>query len=280
VQIVHHAANLADAHLLRQLLEDAGIPVYLNGEYLQGAIGELPANTPILLMVPDEHVEAARAIVVDWEQAAPEPVETAEQTAEESYSQSSPVSIGASRRMGPVFSFIGALLIGGLFGAGLVWTIYNRPGVPEEIDYDGDGRIDDRYSFAGDRVDRLESDRDRDGRVDQIYRYTAKGDIDRIESDDDFDGRYERVDQYRHGQPETTTIDSNHDGKHEQRTLWKNGVKSLDEWFDDSGRVVKALRYRDGQPWSSGLDTDGDGTFDVERAYDIYGEISYHQTSR
>lgn len=71
MQIVYRAANLADAHLLRQLMEAEGIPAFVQGEFLQGAVGELPANTEILVHAPDEHVGAARAIVHDWESSEP-----------------------------------------------------------------------------------------------------------------------------------------------------------------------------------------------------------------
>lgn len=71
MQIVYRAANLADAHLLRQLMEAEGIPAFVQGEYLQGAVGELPANTEVLVHVPDAHVEAARAVVADWDNSEP-----------------------------------------------------------------------------------------------------------------------------------------------------------------------------------------------------------------
>jgi len=69
--IVYRAANIADAHLMRQLLESEGIPAFIQGEYLQGAVGELPANTEILVHVADDNVDAARAIVDEWESAEP-----------------------------------------------------------------------------------------------------------------------------------------------------------------------------------------------------------------
>lgn len=71
MQIVYRAANLSDAHLLRQLMEAEGIPAFVQGEFLQGAVGELPANTEVLVRVPDAHVAAARAIVDDWESSEP-----------------------------------------------------------------------------------------------------------------------------------------------------------------------------------------------------------------
>lgn len=71
MQIVYRAANLSDAHLLRQLMEAEGIPAFVQGEFLQGAVGELPANTEVFVRVPDAHVEAARAVAEDWERSEP-----------------------------------------------------------------------------------------------------------------------------------------------------------------------------------------------------------------
>ena len=69
--IVYRAANIADAHLTRQMLENEGIPAFIQGEYLQGGIGELPANTEILVHVGDENAAAARTIIDAWENAEP-----------------------------------------------------------------------------------------------------------------------------------------------------------------------------------------------------------------
>jgi hypothetical protein len=71
MQIIYRAANLADAHLVRQLLESEGVPAFVQGEYLQGAVGELPANTEVFVRVSDAHVDAARAVVADWENSEP-----------------------------------------------------------------------------------------------------------------------------------------------------------------------------------------------------------------
>ena len=72
--VVYRPANTAEAHLIRQMLEAEGIPAYIQGEYLQGAIGGLPiSNTELMLRVPDEHAEAARVIVAAWESSEPAP---------------------------------------------------------------------------------------------------------------------------------------------------------------------------------------------------------------
>lgn len=61
------AQNLIDAQLVCDLLHSAGIPARVNGAGLLGAAGELPAIGVVQVMVPDDEVEKARAVVADWE---------------------------------------------------------------------------------------------------------------------------------------------------------------------------------------------------------------------
>ncbi|HEY4092836.1 MAG TPA: DUF2007 domain-containing protein [Luteibacter sp.] len=63
MRIVYHAQSLIDAHLVRDALEQAGIPAFISGEYLTGAMGELPVMGLVAVMVPDSAVEAAEGIV-------------------------------------------------------------------------------------------------------------------------------------------------------------------------------------------------------------------------
>lgn len=63
MRIVYHAQSLIDAHLVRDALEQAEIPAFVSGEYLIGAIGELPAMGIVSVMVPDAAVDAAEGIV-------------------------------------------------------------------------------------------------------------------------------------------------------------------------------------------------------------------------
>ncbi len=53
MRTVYEAANLIDAHLVRHALEGLGIPVFLAGEALAGAMGELPLFGLIRVQVPD-----------------------------------------------------------------------------------------------------------------------------------------------------------------------------------------------------------------------------------
>ena len=53
MRVVYEPENLIDAHLVKGVLEQSGIPVYLRGEHLAGGIGELPVFGLFALCVPE-----------------------------------------------------------------------------------------------------------------------------------------------------------------------------------------------------------------------------------
>ncbi|MEG0921431.1 MAG: DUF2007 domain-containing protein [Comamonas sp.] len=68
---VYEASSAVQAHLLQDVLRQQGIASHVQGEHLQGAIGELPAGTLVRLLVDDADYHAARRTLDDWESAAP-----------------------------------------------------------------------------------------------------------------------------------------------------------------------------------------------------------------
>ena len=63
-----YAANSSiDAHLLKGLLEQRGIEVQIIGEFLQGAMGELPASGLIKVLVPEEQFDDALDALREFE---------------------------------------------------------------------------------------------------------------------------------------------------------------------------------------------------------------------
>ena len=68
MQVVYHAENLVDAHLVKHALEAAGIPVFVLGEYLTGAMGELPMQGLIQVCVPDAALADARDCLTQIQQ--------------------------------------------------------------------------------------------------------------------------------------------------------------------------------------------------------------------
>jgi len=63
MRTVYEAANIIDAHLVRQALEAEGIPAYVRGEALTGGLGELGVYGLLGVMVPDLAWPQAREIV-------------------------------------------------------------------------------------------------------------------------------------------------------------------------------------------------------------------------
>ena len=67
MRTVYHAESLIDAHLVKDALEQAGIPAFVSGAYLTGGIGQLPARDFITVAVPDSCLEAAVPVLREIE---------------------------------------------------------------------------------------------------------------------------------------------------------------------------------------------------------------------
>lgn len=77
---VYHATTGAEAHLIRGLLEEAGLQAIVEGEALTTAIGDIPAGwtTAPRVMVASNDAERARTLIaerkseaVDWTKVDP-----------------------------------------------------------------------------------------------------------------------------------------------------------------------------------------------------------------
>jgi len=68
LRTVFIASSVVQGHVVAGAIEAAGIPVYLKGEMLQGAIGELAADVgQVEVQVPIDRVERARDIALLFE---------------------------------------------------------------------------------------------------------------------------------------------------------------------------------------------------------------------
>jgi hypothetical protein len=68
---VFEASTGLDAHMILNLLEQRGISGRIEGEYLQGGIGELSAMGFVRVLVADEDYAEAMQIVSEWEAIQP-----------------------------------------------------------------------------------------------------------------------------------------------------------------------------------------------------------------
>lgn len=66
---IFDASNNIEAHLVMHQLQQAGINARIEGEYLQGGIGELAAAGNIRVLVEPKDEEEARQVIADWEAA-------------------------------------------------------------------------------------------------------------------------------------------------------------------------------------------------------------------
>lgn len=73
MRVVYEAANVIDAHLVRQALENAGLPAWVRGEALTGGIGELGVFGLVAVIVPDDCAIRAREVVEALGLGEPQP---------------------------------------------------------------------------------------------------------------------------------------------------------------------------------------------------------------
>jgi len=257
MQRIYEAANNVEAHMIVHMLDSAGIQAFIQGEHLQSGAGELPLGGLVAVAVADDDSDAALRIIREWEARTRTPSEPS-------------VTTAASKGF---YGQLIAVVIGGLFGSGIVWSIHHGPDAAEGVrDWNDDGEIDERAYYDGSVLDRIELDRNFDGKIDAIERYDLQGWIRRFETDDDFDGRLESVITYRDRQPLEWRIDVDGDGATDYLTTYKFGVAETLDYFDRSGGRVKRIRYTGPKLERAELDIDADGEWEKSYRFDRYDE--------
>jgi hypothetical protein len=68
---VFEASSGLDAHMILNLLQQQGITGRIEGEYLQGGIGELQAMGFVRVLVSEEDYATAKKIIAEWEAIQP-----------------------------------------------------------------------------------------------------------------------------------------------------------------------------------------------------------------
>ncbi|MGO1072396.1 putative signal transducing protein [Lysobacter sp. CA199] len=288
--IVYHAAHSADAQLVRGLLGQEGIQSFVFGGALEGGAGLLPVGGSVRVEVADQDAARAREIIEEWQASAVPLSDDEDEPADQDFGDDDtpehvedgnayrPLNQRKLRHTGTgMGGIVFALLIGALLGAAAT-GIAMQPGAREEsADYNGDGVADERLFFEGERLVRVQSDRNTDGDADLVTQYDARGLATGAEQDQDFNGSYETVETYRDGVWTGQSADYDGDGAPERQQIALRGVLTSEEWLDAQGRVIKRNLYTGGRLTGGEIDSDGDGALDTSRLYDSRGEI---QSSR
>ncbi|HET9862715.1 MAG TPA: DUF2007 domain-containing protein, partial [Steroidobacteraceae bacterium] len=179
---VYECTLAVEAHMICDLLARAGISARVDGEFLQGAAGELPLGNTARVRVDPSRAAEAREVIADWEKLqAAEPA-------------GSPVA-QRSRFSSPLW-FLAGLIVG---AALMAFAFRNSRTDSDQYDRNHDGRVDARWSFDfSGAANRYEEDNDFDGRFE--WQVDADdGLFTRAVLDADFDGRPERVARYENG---------------------------------------------------------------------------------
>lgn len=67
MKIVYEARDSLEGHMIANLLEQASIYARVDGEFLQGAVGEIQALGLVKVRVNNDDYQRAREIVQQWE---------------------------------------------------------------------------------------------------------------------------------------------------------------------------------------------------------------------
>lgn len=69
MQRIYDASNIIEAGIVKGLLEQCGIEVYMSGFYLQGGIGEIPVSGYSSLWVSEQDAMSAMDLIKQYENA-------------------------------------------------------------------------------------------------------------------------------------------------------------------------------------------------------------------
>lgn len=258
MKILYEPTNALEAQMLHDFLKQEGIHTQVDGAYLQGAVGELPASGLVRLVVEDEDYEDAKAIIHKWE---------ATEVSEPKTSAHKPRSNNLVFLAGSVIGVVGSYLF------------FHMPLNNDGIDYNHDGILDQiwRYSasgtFLGSKVDR-----NLDKKIDYTESTNKNGHIVSAESDDDFDGVFETRYRLRAGNYESAEVDTDGDTLPNLKSTYRNGVLSSTEYLNPyTGLPVRVEHYRLGLLMSAEVDTDKDGRLDTRYNYSPTVEVTGKQ---
>ena len=229
---VYECTLAVEAHMVCDLLSQAGISARVDGEFMQSAMGEIPLGNAVKVRVDPARAAEAREVIADWEKL--QPVDA--------------MAVPVTKT--PRFKSSLWFLIGLLVGATLVFLHFQRAlTASEEYDRNHDNRIDSRWLFGWDGVaNHYEEDNDFDGRFEwQIE--ADNGVFTRAVLDADVDGRPEQVWHFASGV-----------------------FSSADFYYASGGRIVKRQFFKAGLLDSAEFDDDGDGVFERRVQYDAHAE--------
>ena len=257
MKVVYTAESVAEGRMIADLLEREGVKANIEGEYLAGGAGGLPAQGMVRVVVDERDYDGAERIIGAWREAPDNNVEALPRT----------------KRSGLVI-----FLLGLITGGALTWWALRSPYAENPVDLDGNGIADETWLYVGDYPRRVEYDRNQDGRVDAYYVYDRRGLIKEYHHDSGFDGSFDLSSRFQNGWPVRTEFDVDGDGRFDSTEYSKFGEMEHFDVLDPRTGEPRTRTYSCGTKIvAADIDEDGDGTFDRSIVYDYYGLEHEHR---
>jgi len=255
MKLLYEASNAVEAHMILNLLEQSGLSARIDGEFLQGGIGDLQVTGLVRVMVDENDYQQAKLIVQEWDAKQPE---------------QEVQKLATKKQRGFV-----AGIIGFICGIAVMAVYYHTPITDDGVDYNGDGQLDEKWTYVNNRLSRSETDRNLDGKIDFVYSFDRKGFVEYSKSDEDFNGTFETDVYFDSGNPKRQMSDTTGDGFKDYRIEYKYGIAETAYFIDPaSKKVMKVQKFGPQKLISSEIDTTGDGTLDKFHQYDLIEEIA------
>ncbi|MGS2718536.1 putative signal transducing protein [Eionea flava] len=256
MRLLYEAQNSIEAHMIRHLLEQEGLSVQIDGEYLQGGVGEIQASGIVRIMIAESDYLEGKRIVEKWDERQRE--------------SNSPPPANYRRKS----SFL-VILTAFLCGIILTVAYYYTPITEDGIDYNDDGVLDETWTYFNNRISKSEVDRNFDGKVDYKLLFDRKGFVKSFSSDEDFNGVFETQAHYEKGNVVWVKSDTTGDGFKNYRENYRYGIIETVIFFKPgSTKALKIQRYNSkGMLVRAEVDIDGDGLRETVYQYNDIEEI-------
>lgn len=82
MKIIYKSSDIAEAHIISGMLAANGIESHVGGHYLQGGVGELLATDYATVIVEEEDVTRAMALIAEYDNSEPGPDENRKEIAD------------------------------------------------------------------------------------------------------------------------------------------------------------------------------------------------------
>jgi hypothetical protein len=263
MKLLYEASNTVEAHMILNLLEQAGLSARIDGEYLQGGVGEFQTMGIVRVMVEDNDYPDAKSIIQEWDAVQP--------------------ALDTKKTIAKKQSNFGTGIIGFICGIAAMAIYYQTPVTDGGIDYNGDGKFDEKWTYVNNRISKTELDRNFDGNIDFLYSFNRKGLIESSSSDEDFDGTFETDVYYEYGSAIWQKSDTTGDGFKDYKVNFKHGKAETIIFFDpNTKKAIKMQKFGPHKLRKAEVDTTGDGIMDTIYEYDSIEEIAekFNETSK